>query len=167
MKVRTLGALGVVLVMAGACLGQLDPGKLRLNGVGLGSTYGQVKKALGKPSSESKPRKEECSGGRERAVDYAGAHFWFLDGSGNDRKTFSVVSFDVTSPKYSVSGIKVGDSQLTVRRILGSKFTSETNDEEGTTRWVYGIGDEDGPGWTNIKFRKGKVVSISSSYTVC
>lgn len=167
MKVRTLGALGVVLVMAGAIFGQVDPGKLRFNGVGLGSTYGQVVKALGKPSRETKPKKEECIGGREKSANYAGASFSFMDGDSADRKTFKVVSFEVTSPNYSVSGIKVGDSQLTVRRVLGSKFTSSAGDVAGTTDWTYEISDEEGPGWTTVTFKKGKVVSISSSYTVC
>ena len=162
MKVRTLGALGVVLVMAGACLGQLDPGKLRLNGVGLGSTYGQVKKALGKPSKESKPKREECTGGKERNVYYDGAALFFMD---EGKKTFDVVAFEVTSPQYSVSGIKVGDTQLTVRRVLGSKFSSETNQQEGTTAWTYEMDGETGS--ATVTFKKGKVVKIESAYLMC
>ena len=164
MKVRTLGALGLVLAVAGACFGQLDPGKLRFNGVGLGSTYGQVTKALGKPSKETKPRREECVGGHEKSATYQGASFMFLE---SGTKTFEVMSFEVTSPQYSVSGIKVGDTQLTVRRVLGSKFSSGAGDAAGTTEWTYEITDEDGPGWTTVTFRKGKVVSVSSAYTVC
>ena len=154
----------MVLAVAGACFGQLDPGKLRFNGVGLGSTYGQVRKALGKPSRETKPQSEECVGGLEKNVTYQGAAFTFMD---SGTKTFKVMSFEVTSPKYSVSGIKVGDTQLTVRRVLGSKFTAGAGDVKGTTEWSYEIGDEDGPGWTTVTFKKGMVVSISSSYAVC
>ena len=164
MKVRTLGALGMVLAVAGACFGQLDPGKLRFNGVGLGSTYGQVTKALGKPSRETKPKSEACAGGREKSATYQGASFTFMD-SGTE--TFKVMSFEVTSPQYSVSGIKVGDRQLTVKRVLGSKFTSGAGAVQGTTDWMFEIGDEDGPGWTAVTFKKGKVVSISSGYAVC
>ena len=164
MKVRTLGALGLVLAAAGACFGQVDPGKLKFNGVGLGSTYGQVVKALGKPSRESKPQREECIGGHEKTVNYPGVTFTLMD---EGKKTFKVMSFDINSANYSVSGIKVGDTQLTVRRILGSKFTSGAGDVLGTTDWTYEISDELGPGWTTITFKKGKVVSIGSSYTVC
>jgi len=164
MKVRTLGALGVVLVMAGACFGQLDPGKLRFNGVGLGSTYGQVRKALGKPSSETKPKREECVGGHEKSASYQGVSFNFMD---EGTKTFDVVSFEVTSPKYNVSGIKVGDTQLTVRRVLGSKFTGGAGEAAGTTDWTYELPDQNAPGWTTVTFKKGKVVSISSAYMMC
>lgn len=164
MKVKSLGALGVVLVLAGALFGQVDPGKLKFNGVGLGSTYGQVVKALGKPSSEAKPRNEECIGGREKSATYPGASFSFMD---EGKKTFKVMSFEVTSTKYSVSGIKIGDSQLTVRRVLGTKFKSGAGDVAGTTEWTYEISDQEGPGWTTVTFKKGKVVSIGSSYTVC
>ena len=149
------------MVVAGACFGQLGPGRLRFNGVGLGSTYGQVTKALGKPSRETKPVREECVGGREKTVAYDGASLAFMD---EGRKTFKLMSFEVTSPKYAVSGIKVGDSPLTVRRVLGTKFTSDANAAEGTM-WTYEMPGDTGS--TTITFRKGKVVSIGSSYLVC
>lgn len=152
----------MVLVWASAIFGQVDPGKLRFNGVGLDSTYGQVVKALGKPSSETKPRREECIGGREKTVKYPGASFLFMD---SGTKTFKAMSFEVTSPKYVVSGIKVGDTQLTVRRVLGNSFTTET--VAGATTWAFEITDDDGPGWTHVTFKKGKVVSIASGYAVC
>ena len=162
MKVTTLGALGVVLVMAGACFGQLDPGKLRFNGVGLESTYGQVVKALGKPSRETKPVREECIGGREKSATYEGASLTFMD---EGKKTFKVMAFEVTSPKYAVSGIKVGDSQLTVRRVLGTKFANDSKAAEGTTTWTYEMPGDTGSAM--ITFKKGKVVSIGSSDLVC
>ena len=162
MKLRTLGALGLVLVVAGACFGQLDPGKLKFNGVGLGSTYGQVKKALGKPSRETKPKREECTGGQERNVYYDGASLFFMD---QGSKNFDLVGFEVTSPKYSISGIKVGDTQLTVRRILGSKFRAETDRPAGTTVWTYEMDGETGS--TTVTFKKGKVVKIESAYLMC
>ena len=162
MKVTTLGALGVVLVLAGACFGQLDPGNLRFNGVGLESTYGQVVKALGKPSSETKPVREECIGGKEKTAKYPGLSLSFMDEGG---KTFKVMAFEVTSSKWAVSGIKVGDSQLTVRRVLGTKFTNDTNAAEGMTMWTYELAGDTGS--TTITFKKGKVVSIGSSYLVC
>ena len=162
MKVRTLGALGTVLVLAGACFGQLDPGNLRFNGVGLGSTYGQVKKALGKPSRETKPKSEECVGGQERDVYYDGASLFFMD---QGTRNFELVAFEVTSPKYSVSGLKVGDSQLTVRRVLGNKFRSEADQTAGTTTWTYEMEGETGS--AVITFKKGKVVKIESGFLMC
>ena len=159
---RTLGALGVVLVMAGACFGQLDPGKLRFNGVGLGSTYGQAKKALGKPLRETKPKHEDCVGGQERNVYYEGASLSFMD---QGTRKFDLVAFEVTSPKYNISGIKVGDTQLTVRRVLGSKFITEAAQTEGMTMWTYEMDGETGS--ASITFKKGKVVKIESGYLMC
>ena len=162
MKVRILGALVVGFVMAGVCFGQLDPGKLRFNGVGLGSTYGQVVKALGKPSRATGPKREECTGGRERDLYYNGASVYFMD---EGTKTFKAVGFEVKSPKYVVSGIRVGDTQLTVRRVLGSKFTVDMDQPSGSTIWTYAMGGETGS--ATITFKNGKVVSIASAYMMC
>lgn len=165
---NTMGAFALVIAASYACFGQtVPPGKLRLNGVGLGSTHSEVVKALGKPVKETKPVREECTGGREKSAIYRGASFQFMDGDSEDGKTFEVVSFEVTSAAYSVSGIRVGDTQFTVRRVLGTKFTRDTGDSPGTTVWTFEIGEKDGPGFTNVTFRKGKVVSISSAYAVC
>jgi hypothetical protein len=168
MKMTTMGTLGLALaVFAGSAGGQTtNPAKLKVNGVGLDSTYSQVVKALGKPISNGKPTKEECIGGREKSVKFDGATFYLMDGDSVNRKTFEVKSFDITSSKYSVSGIKVGDTELSVRRHLGTKFEKQ-DAESGANVWSYEFEDQNNPGFTTIYISKGKVTKITSGYMVC
>jgi hypothetical protein len=168
MKMTTMGTLGLVwAVFAGTAGGQTaNPAKLKVNGIGLDSTYSQVVKALGKPISDGKPSKEECIGGREKSLKFDGATFYLMDGDSANRKTFEVKSFDITSSKYSVSGIKVGDTELSVRRRLGTKFEKQ-DAETGADVWSYEFADENNPGSTNVYISKGKVIKITSGYMVC
>lgn len=157
----------IVLAFAAAAFGQaVNPAKLKINGaVGLDSTYARVVKALGRPASETKPQKEECVGGREKTVKYAGLKLYFMDGMNMGGKTFEVMSFDVSSRKYNVSGVRVGDREAAVRQRFGSGYTSHT--EKGVTRWTYNIDEIAGQGRTLITFRNGKVQHISSAYAIC
>jgi hypothetical protein len=146
----------------------VNPAKVKINGViGLDSTYAQVVKALGKPVKETKPQKEECTGGHEKTVKYAGLEFYFMDGPSKGGKTYEVMTFDVTSAKYTVSGVKVGDSEAVVRRRFGRPSSTDKDAATGETSWIYLIGDADGPGQTTVTFKNGKVVSLGSAYTVC
>ena len=144
-----------------------DPSKLKINGIGLDSTFAQVTKALGKPTKDGKATREECIGGREKMVEFDGASFYFMDGDSKNRKTFEVKSFTVTSPKYSVSGIKVGDTEHNVRRRLGTKFTKTDDPETGADVWTYEFPESADPGFTTIYITRGKVTKISSAHQVC
>jgi hypothetical protein len=109
---------------------------------------------------------EECTGGHEKSVEYAGLTFYFMDGSSRSRKVFEVMSFDVSSSKFTVSGVKVGDSEAVVKRIFGRRFTVDTDAAKGEKTWHYEIGEKEGPGWTTVTFKNGKVVNIGSAYMV-
>ncbi|MDI1242591.1 MAG: hypothetical protein PSX80_11795 [bacterium] len=166
MRLVTLGTLG--LILAAAISAQTtDPAKLRINGIGLDSTFAQVTKALGKPMKDGKATREECIGGREKAVDFDGASFYFMDGDSKNRKTFEVKGFTVTSSKYSVSGIKVGDTELNVRRRLGTKFTKSDDLETGADIWTYDFPESGDPGSTSVYISRGKVIKITSAHQVC
>ena len=170
MKMTTMGTLGLVLaVFAAAASAQtVNPAKLKIRGiVGLDSTYSQVLKALGKPIKDGKPTAEECAGGREKSVEYGGLSLSFMDATSKNKKTFQVTSFEVTSGDWAVSGVKVGDTATTVRAKFGRNYKVETDQETGATSWNYDMGEAVGPGGTRVVFKGGKVVSISSSYTVC
>ena len=144
----------------------VNPAKLKINGlVGLDSTYARVVKALGKPTKETRPQAEECTGGHEKTVKYTGLSLYFMDGSSRDKKTYMVMSFEVTRAGFTVSGVKVGDSEAVVRRLLGRPKSIDNAD--GEKIWQYEIPDPPGPGWTSISFKNGKVTNIASSYTVC
>lgn len=166
MRLATIGALG--LILTAAVFGQTtDPAKLRVKGIGLNSTLSQVKKAFGKPRVDGKPEREECAGGRYKKVEYNGAMFDLMDAVDPKKRTFQVVSFEITSPNFSVSGIKVGDTEHNVRRHLGTNFTKTKDEESGDDQWQYEFTDPDNPGVTNIYISRGKVVKIVSSYLVC
>src|ERR1041385_1014846 len=101
-------ALSLVLaammaIASGSAFAQaVNPAKLKINGViGLDSTYAVVVKALGKPAKETKPQSEECTGGHEKTVKYPGLEFYFMDGATPGKKAYAVMTFDVSSPKYT------------------------------------------------------------------
>ena len=166
---RTFIILSVLTVAAASAPAQaLNPARLKINGaVGLDSTYAQIVKSLGKPVRETKAVNEECAGGREKSVKYAGLELGLMDAASKDGKTFELVSFEVTSAKYTVSGLKVGDTEATVRAKLGKKFTVDKDAAKGETSWTYEMSENDGPGQTTITFKKGKVNSISSALMMC
>jgi hypothetical protein len=165
-KLTTIGALGLLLA-AGAFAQTVNPAKLKINGVGLNSTYPQVVKALGKPVKDGKATHEECIGGREKTVDYAGLSLYFMDGDSRGGKTFEVKSFSVTTSKWLVSGVRVGDTPETVKAKFGAKYRLDRRTDNGGLAWHYEMNDKDGPGMTTVIFKKGKVVEISSGYQVC
>jgi hypothetical protein len=145
-----------------------NPARLKINSsIGLDSTYAQIVKSLGKPVKETKAVHEECAGGREKTVKYLGLELGLMDAASKDGKTFELVSFTVSSAKYTVSGIKVGDTEATVRAKFGKKFTVDKDAAKNETSWTYEMSDNDGPGQTTITFKNGKVTSISSSLMMC
>ena len=154
-----------MLVLAAAAFCQTaDPAKLKVRGVGLDSTYAQMVKALGKPVKDGKPVHEECIGGREKKVDYAGLQLYLMDGDSRDGKTFQVVTFWVTSPAWTVSGLRVGDAQAAVKAKLGSPTRVERRTDSGGLAWQY---EFDSPGITTVIFKNGKVAEISSAFQMC
>ncbi len=141
--------------------------RIKFKGIGLGSTYSQVVKALGKPQSEEMPKEEGCIGAFEKNVEYPGISFYMMDGDSKDGKTFEVKSFELTARGYLVSGIKIGDTPATVRKKFGRKYAVDKELERGNITWLYEMNDRDGPGTTAVVFKDGKVVKIASSYQVC
>ncbi|HLA96605.1 MAG TPA: hypothetical protein VK612_12855 [Pyrinomonadaceae bacterium] len=166
MKILNFSLFLVLAIVASVpVLGQVNPAKVKVRGVGLNSTYAQVVKALGRPVKDGKPTEEGCIGAHEKNVEFAGASFYFMDGDSKNGKTFEAKAFDVTSAKYVVSGVKVGDAEAVVRRVFGRKYTVKTDD--GVKSWSYEMDPHLGPGWTTFEFKNGKIVKISSSYHVC
>jgi hypothetical protein len=159
---------GVLVFTVGPVFGQVvNPARVRVKGVGLDSTYGQVVKALGKPVMDGKPKEEGCIGGLEKNVEYSGLSFYFMDGDSKGGKTFEVKAFEVTSAKWIVSGVKVGDTEAVVRRKFGRKYTVKTDPDTKEKSWSYEFGENEDPGWTTVYFKNGKVVKISAAHMVC
>lgn len=145
----------------------VNPAKVKFKGIGLDSTYAQVVKALGSPANEEIAQEEGCIGGHEKSIKYAGISFYMMDGDSKDKKTFEVKAFELTAPGYIVSGIKIGDTPATVKKIFGRKYTTDTERESGEITWLYAMNDRDGPGTTRVVFKNGKVSMIASDYQVC
>jgi hypothetical protein len=104
---------------------------------------------------------DECIGDRTRMVNYPGLSFELAETDG----TFTVYAFEVKSPKYDVSGVKVGTPLAAVQKRFGSVRRTVEKEKYGP-RWFYDM-TEDNPGGTNFYFRNGKVFSISVSYMMC
>jgi hypothetical protein len=166
---RTLILISLATIAAATAAAQtVNPARLKINGaVGLDSSYAQIVRSFGKPVKETKAVHEECAGGREKTVKYAGLELGFMDAASKDGKTFELVSFNVTSSKYTVSGIKVGDTEAAVRAKLSKKFTIDKDAATGETSWTYEMSDSEGPGQTTITFKNSRVNSISSSLMMC
>ena len=131
----------------------------KVNGIALSATYKQVLAKFGKPSSDKINKVDECIGDRTRTVKYPGLMFEMDEQKG----TFHVYSFEVTSPMYDVSGVKVGNAPAAVQQRFG---TRKRTVENPGPRWFYDMTDEN-PGGTNFYFREGKLVKIQTSYMMC
>ncbi len=169
MSIKTVSSTAafILLCIVGVSAQTVNPAKLRIKGVGLDSTYAQVLSVLGRPRKETKPISEECIGGHEKTVEYPGLSFYLMDGDSRGGKTFEVKGFEMSSGTWNVSGIKIGDTEETVRQRLGRKFTVEKDVGPGTIAWGYDMGDKFGPGTTYVHFKNRRVVSIISNYMVC
>ena len=138
-------------------------GLMKINGVGLGATYAEVVKKLGKPDKVVNGDADECIGGKMRTVHYPGLKFELYEG---EPGKFSVGTFEVTSARWNVSGAKVGMSQAAIKKIFGKADASVVESHSGLPTWYYHFPDEE-PGNSNFEFRKGKLVNISSLYLMC
>jgi hypothetical protein len=104
---------------------------------------------------------DECIGDRTRVVNYPGLEFELAESDG----TFTVYAFEVTSPKYNVSGVKVGDTPAAVQKRFGSMRRTVERVKTGP-HWFYDMTDEN-PGGTSFYFRNGRLFSISTTYAMC
>ena len=158
---RTL-LLFALLGFSVSAFGQKAPTDgLKVNGVGLGAAYKSVIAKFGKAIKEKIQKGDECVPDRRKILTYPGLTFELIE---NDNKNFTVVSFEVTSAKYDVSGVKVGETPLAVSRRFGKRTMEDTID--GQKVWYYEM-TPDMPGNSNFYFRGGKITKIQSGYEMC
>lgn len=138
---------------------------VKINGVGLGASYAEVIKKFGKPSKDVTGEGDECIGGKLRTLTYPGLVFE-LHQENDDPKKFYVGNIEVTSPRWDVSGVKVGMSTAAIRRKFGKAELGRDGGDgpQSETYLSYGITEEDGPGNLNFDVRKGRVVRIRTFY---
>lgn len=160
---KNLFPLLVVLVLACAAWSQspLVDG-LKVNGVGLGAKYRDVIKKLGKPTRTVTSKKiDECIGSYIRTMTYPGLELELDDAGGG----YTVYSMEITSGNWDLSGVKLGDTTAAVQKRFGTRKRTVEKHESGPF-WFYDMTD-DNPGGTSFYFRGGKLVKVSSTYTMC
>jgi hypothetical protein len=133
----------------------------KVNGLGLGTPYKQVIAKFGKPTADKINKMDECIGDRTRKLTYPGMTVELDEQSG----TFHVYAFEITSPVYDVSGVKIGDTTASIQKRFGVRGRTIENPKSGP-QWFYEMTDES-PGSTNFYFRNGKLVKIQSTYMMC
>lgn len=136
---------------------------LTVNGVALDAKYAEVTWKLGKPTRVVTTAKiDECIGARIRTVFYPGLKIEMAEGE--TKGDFHIFSFEITSAKWDVSGIKIGDPLVKVQKLFGTRGRRVEN--KPTLGWFYDMTDES-PGSSNFLFRAGKVYKISTTYEMC
>ena len=139
------------------------PKGLTVNGVALDAKYAEVTWKLGKPTRVvTTPKIDECIGARIRTVSYPGLKIEMAEGETKD--DFHVFSFEITSAKWDVSGINVGDLSTTVQKRFGAR--GRTVEKTPTLGWFYDMSEES-PGTSSFYFKAGKVVKIISTFEMC
>jgi hypothetical protein len=134
---------------------------LRVNNVGLGTSQSTVLRRLGKPLQSRKTEFNDCGDGFEKNFSYSGLKTTVL--SDNKGKNFTAVSFEVSSPKWSVSGIKIGADRKSVRAKFGEPL--EIKNESGLESWSYVNKGNDG--FAGFYFRNNKLVKIAWESVLC
>lgn len=156
MRIFLIAVLVSLFTVAAHGQGSGEKYLLKVNGIGLGSYYAQVIRTFGKPLKETTGDGNECIGGKMRKLEYPGMTFELHQEFGKTKR-FYVGSFEVTSARWNVSGLKAGSTAAAVKRKFGKAA------EEGRS-WLYEIAETEGPGSVNIYFRNGKVVRFETSY---
>lgn len=155
--------LAVILLFTAPAFSQVSLIEgIKVNGIALGAKYSDVVRKLGKPTRDvTNKEMDECMGSHVRTLTYPGLKIELDDAGGG----FTVFSFEVTSAKYDVSGVKIGAAADAIQKRFGTKRRTVEKSKTGAT-WYYEMSDES-PGTSNFHFRGGKLVKIESTYTMC
>ena len=140
---------------------------LRVQGIGLGSSYSLVLRQFGRSLSSK----------REKIVDeyevcgppYTSLHLRYkgvaIELRGDLRwRNFKVVSMEVTSSQFLIApGIKIGMTEKEIRSKLGNPF--QERNESGFHILNYATKGNDGGG--GLHFVAGRLVKVQWEYTLC
>ena len=141
--------------------------ELRVQGIGLGSSYALVLRQFGRPLANK----------REKIVDehevcgpsYTSLHLSYegtvIELRGDLRgRNFKVVSMEVTSPELLIApGIKIGMNEKEVRSKLGVPFQERS--ESGFHILNYATKGNDGG--AGFHFVGGRLLKVEWQYTLC
>ncbi len=135
-----------------------DTFPFKIKGVGIGASYQEVLRQLGKPLSNRKGGTNPC-GGTKQVLRYSGLTIT-LD-EGEDRQNI-VVLIEVTSSKWEIaSGISVGASSEDVQAKFGQPDDTTTESGLEVLRYF------DGDGAVDFYFRNKKLVKVNRDLNLC
>ena len=139
---------------------------LRVNGIGSGTPHSAVIRNLGKPLQRKVTRTTaslSCSRVAETdvALLYSGLQVSLLgDGRGRNLAVYSV---EVSSPKWVVSGVRIGTSMEDVENKFGEPISKAQ--ESGETIFHYVT--KGNLGMVNFYFRNDNLVRVVMTETLC
>lgn len=130
---------------------------LNVKGVDVGTYYSTAIRNLGKPSSVKRSGQFPCDDGKMITANYPGLVVKFVESFPG--KKFFVGSMEVTSAKYAVSGVRIGDRLSRVK----SLFSGSLRKEEGFD--VYGGYINDG--FSRFYFKNDRLRKIVWEINLC
>ena len=139
---------------------------LLINNVGSGTPYSKVIQKFGRPirsKIEKTGSSLSCSGSAETYLTlfYSGLEISLLgDGAGKALKT---VSIEVTSRKWSASGVSIGQAPKTVIASFGKPISTSRLSGEVVFYYI----TPGNLGGVNFYFRNNKLAKIAMTETLC
>ncbi|MBX7172769.1 MAG: hypothetical protein K1X72_17495 [Pyrinomonadaceae bacterium] len=97
----------------------------KVNGIGVGTTYSTILKKLGKPLLVKKGGEYPCDSGRITIIRYSGLRLNLIKSFASNK--LIVASMEVTLPKWSVSGIRIGAKLKDVKAKLTGNIRRENS----------------------------------------
>ena len=135
--------------------------ELQINGIKLGTSESVTLRKIGKPYEITQLEVNECANGFQKTMKFSGLT---IDLLGNDKgKDFEAYSFEVISPKWIVSGIRIGSDKNTLVSKFGEPL--EKAEENGLQKWFYV--NKGNNGFANFYFQNNKLIRITWESTVC
>lgn len=133
--------------------------KLNVNGVQITASKSEVLRRLGKPVSSRVGGIVPCSdGSTRRTIRYPGLVLRLEANA--DVRDFGVYEIDVTSPKWLVSGLRIGTQKRNVIKKFGHGRVLKEN---GKSYLAYFIED----GYASFHFKKNRLVKLSWEFNFC
>ncbi|HEY0429191.1 MAG TPA: hypothetical protein VGC76_15530 [Pyrinomonadaceae bacterium] len=133
---------------------------LKVNDIALSESYSDILRQFGKPLRAKKAGSFGCSDTVMMTLNYTGLK---IELDGDERgKSFTAASMEVTSPKWTISGIRIGADKKDVLAKF-SNYSYHTETQNDLEYLYFGNGD----GWINFYFRGDKLVKIRWEYNFC
>ena len=133
--------------------------KLDVNGVRFTTSRAEVRKKLGRPSSDKIGGDVPCDGGAaRRTIRYPGLILRLASDPGEPE--FGVYAVGVTSGRWSVSGVRIGSTKNVVLRKLG-KGKALSRHEPSQLGYVL---DE---GYADFYFTKNRLTKVFWQFNFC